>query len=107
MDRRNFLNLGAGALLTSLIIKSNTAFPLPKKVKDIGIQLYTLRDLLAKDLEGTLKKVSDIGYRNIELFGYGEGKYFGKSVTEMRKMTDIMVESKRKKRLKIFFFTDS
>jgi sugar phosphate isomerase/epimerase len=46
--------------------------------------------LLAKDLEGTLKKVSDIGYRNIELFGYGEGKYFGKSVTEMRKMTDDM-----------------
>jgi sugar phosphate isomerase/epimerase len=88
MDRRNFLNLGAGALLTSLIIKSNTAFPHPKKVKDIGIQLYTLRDLLAKDLGGTLKKVSDIGYRNIELFGYGEGKYFGKSVTEMRKMTD-------------------
>ena len=54
MDRRNFLNLGAGALLTSLIIKSNTAFPHPKKVKDIGIQLYTLRDLLAKDLGGTL-----------------------------------------------------
>ena len=88
MDRRNFLNLGAGALLTSLIVKSNTSISLPKKVKDIGIQVYTLRDLMAKDLVGTLQKVAEIGYKNIELFGYGEGKYFGKSITEMRKITD-------------------
>lgn len=88
MDRRNFLNLGAGALLTSLIVKSNTSISLPKKVKDIGIQVYTLRDLMAKDLVGTLKKVAEIGYKNIELFGYGEGKYFGKSIAEMRKITD-------------------
>lgn len=88
MDRRNFLNLGAGALLTSLIVKSNTSFSLPKKVKDIGIQVYTLRDLISKDLTGTLKKVAEIGYQNIELFGYGEGKYFGKTIAEMRKITD-------------------
>jgi len=88
MDRRNFLNLGAGALLTSLIVKSNTSISLPKKVKDIGLQVYTLRDLMAKDLIGTLQKVAEIGYKNIELFGYGEGKYFGKSITEMRKITD-------------------
>jgi sugar phosphate isomerase/epimerase len=88
MDRRNFLNLGAGALLTSLIVKSNTSISLPKKVKDIGIQVYTLRDLMAKDLLGTLQKVAEIGYKNIELFGYGEGKYFGKSIAEMRKITD-------------------
>lgn len=88
MDRRNFLNLGVGALLTSLLVKSNSSLALPKKVKDIGLQVYTLRDLIARDLVGTLKKVADIGYENIELFGYGEGKYFGKSVSEMRKITD-------------------
>ena len=88
MDRRNFLNLGAGALLTSLIVKSNTSISLPKKVKDIGLQVYTLRDLMAKDLIGTLQKVAEIGYKNIELFGYAEGKYFGKSIAEMRKITD-------------------
>ena len=88
MERRNFLNLGAGALLTSLLVKSNSSLALPKKVKDIGLQVYTLRDLIARDLVGTLKKVADIGYEHIELFGYGEGKYFGKSVSEMRKITD-------------------
>jgi sugar phosphate isomerase/epimerase len=88
MDRRNFLNLGAGALLTSLFVKPNTSLTLPKKVKDIGLQVYTLRNEITKDLVGTLKKVAAIGYENIELFGYGEGKYFGKSVSEMRKITD-------------------
>ncbi|GAA0369779.1 sugar phosphate isomerase/epimerase family protein [Bacillus horti] len=37
----------------------------------IGIQLYTLRDELNTDFAGTLKKVKEIGYSNVELAGYG------------------------------------
>ena len=33
------------------------------------MQLYTIRDALAVDLEGTLKRVADIGYREVELAG--------------------------------------
>jgi len=36
----------------------------------IGIQLYTLGDLMTKDPGGTLKEVSKIGYRTVELAGY-------------------------------------
>ena len=36
----------------------------------LGIQLYTLRDLLARDLEGTLARVAAIGYREVELAGF-------------------------------------
>jgi sugar phosphate isomerase/epimerase len=36
----------------------------------IGIQLYTVRDELAKDFEGTLAKVAAIGYKNMEFAGY-------------------------------------
>ena len=28
----------------------------------LGLQLYSVRDEMAKDLEGTLKKVADMGY---------------------------------------------
>jgi hypothetical protein len=49
MDRRNFLNLGAGALLTSLIVKSNTSFSLPKKVKDID----------QSDFAGEIERISN------------------------------------------------
>ena len=36
-----------------------------------SVQLYTLRDDVAADLPGTLKKVADIGYAGVELAGYG------------------------------------
>src|SRR5689334_23122882 len=32
----------------------------------IALQLYTLRDLLAQDYEGTIRKVSDLGYLGVE-----------------------------------------
>lgn len=35
-----------------------------------GLQLYSVRDLLAKDYVGTLKMVSQIGYRNVEAAGF-------------------------------------
>ncbi|OXM82573.1 sugar phosphate isomerase/epimerase family protein [Paenibacillus rigui] len=34
---------------------------------DFGLQLYSVRDELAKDYVGTLEKVASIGYRNVEL----------------------------------------
>jgi sugar phosphate isomerase/epimerase len=40
----------------------------------IAAQLYTARDLLAKDYAGTLQQVAKIGYRNIEMAGYGNLK---------------------------------
>src|SRR5688572_879572 len=35
----------------------------------IGVQLYTLRSLLAKDFEGTLAALARIGYREVEFAG--------------------------------------
>ena len=34
-----------------------------------GIQLYTLRDQMAKDFYGTIKRVADIGYKGVEFAG--------------------------------------
>ena len=36
-----------------------------------ALQLYTVRDLTAKDFAGTVKKVADVGYKFVELAGYG------------------------------------
>src|ERR1051326_5857052 len=43
------------------------------KLGPIGIQLYTVRRELAKDVEGTLAKLAAIGYREVEFAGYPEG----------------------------------
>jgi sugar phosphate isomerase/epimerase len=36
-----------------------------------ALQLYTVRDLTAKNFAGTMKKVAEIGYQYVELAGYG------------------------------------
>src|SRR5882724_10343329 len=61
--RRSLLPILAGlALPLEALAQSRTSW-LP------GLQLYTVRDLLSADMEGTLKSVADIGYREVELAG--------------------------------------
>jgi len=47
------------------------------------LQLYTVRDLLKQDFEGTIAKVAQVGYKEVEFAGY-----FGKSPQEVRKILD-------------------
>jgi sugar phosphate isomerase/epimerase len=49
----------------------------------IGIQLYTVRTLMARDVERTLAALAEIGYREVELAGL-----HGKSAKEMRAIID-------------------
>ncbi len=50
--------------------------------KEIGLQLYTVRDDMDKDPKGTLKAIADMGYSHVENAGYLEGKYYGMDQTE-------------------------
>jgi len=55
----------------------NDALAMSKKsAHAIGLQLYTLRNEMGKDATGTLKKVAELGYKEVESFGYN-GKFFG------------------------------
>lgn len=45
--------------------------------RSIGLQLYTLRDVIFKNTKDVLKQVADMGYQHIETFGYRDGKLFG------------------------------
>lgn len=48
-----------------------------------GIQLYSLREIIAKDVAGTLKKVAKMGYTEVEFAGYYDLK-----AAEMKKILD-------------------
>lgn len=70
MNRRQILQ----ASLASTI--AMPAFALDKKNKyrkDIGIQLYTLRNQIKEDVAGTLKAVAKAGYKQVEAYGF-DGK---------------------------------
>jgi sugar phosphate isomerase/epimerase len=49
----------------------------------IALQLYSVREDCARDLEGTLKAVADMGYEGVEFAGY-----HGRSAEELREMLD-------------------
>lgn len=80
-SRRDFLK--AGALATAATLLPRLDLLAAPATQHAGLQLYTLRNELAKDVDGTLRQVAKIGYKEVELFGYN-GKYFGKSATEMK-----------------------
>ncbi|WP_221393364.1 sugar phosphate isomerase/epimerase [Dyadobacter sp. NIV53] len=81
ISRKSFIKASAFALATPMLSKLNLEMQSPSK---IGLQLYTLRKELTTDLEGTLKKVSEIGYKEVETFGYSDGKFFGKTPKEFK-----------------------
>lgn len=43
------------------------------RLDQLGVQLYTLRALMASDAEAVLAQVAEIGYRNVETAGDGAG----------------------------------
>lgn len=49
----------------------------------IGLQLYTLREELELDFEGTLRKVAEQGYRGVEFY-----HFFGRSAAEVKQLLD-------------------
>jgi sugar phosphate isomerase/epimerase len=63
LSRRSFLLIAGSLIAQGALAKSANKPPL-------GIQLYTVRAETTKDLEGTLRKIYDLGFREIEFAGY-------------------------------------
>ncbi|MGH9599159.1 MAG: twin-arginine translocation signal domain-containing protein, partial [Terracidiphilus sp.] len=63
--RREFL-IGAGAAAGALA--AGPAAFAKKMDRPLGVQLYTVRSLVANDLPGTLEAIRKIGYVNVETF---------------------------------------
>jgi sugar phosphate isomerase/epimerase len=92
--RRAFLRLAGGALGALVIAPGTSALrvlggaaptiggraPMPDR---IGIQLYTVRKLMARDAAATLEKLATIGYKEVEFAGL-----YGKSARDMRGLLD-------------------
>ena len=72
MNRRNFVKNGL-SLAASIPLVHNLDLDAKKK-KNIGIQIYTIRDIMSKDAMGGIKAIAAAGYKNIELAGYNGGK---------------------------------
>src|SRR5690606_12518807 len=81
IDRRNFVKYAGFFSAGTLLLPSLTL----KGKDDIGVQLYTVRDLMGSDPKGTLEKIAKIGYRKVESAGYNEGLFYGMKPAEFKK----------------------
>lgn len=86
-NRRDFFKtsslLIAGSLISNQILQASVLQA--KGKKDIGLQLYSLRDAMKSDALGTLKLVSKIGFTTLETANYVDGKIYGMTPSEIKK----------------------
>ena len=87
--RRKFIQQSGAFALGSLLIpqlgksglfKSPTAYP------PIGLQLYTMGNLMTTDTKGTLQKLAAIGYKEMESAGSQKGNFYGYKPKELAAM---------------------
>ncbi|MFW6310512.1 MAG: sugar phosphate isomerase/epimerase family protein, partial [Prolixibacteraceae bacterium] len=91
--RRDFLRISAASALGIVAfgpVACNSAGGKGKNNYGVGIQLYTIRDAMAEDVAGSLQKVADIGYKNLELADYSDGKFYGYTPKEFKKLVNDM-----------------
>lgn len=95
-NRRKFLEqlgvIGAGLtglpyIMSACTTKSDSVEPgktlSSNLAKDIGVQIYSVRNELNEDLEGTIAAIANLGYSCIEAYGLGmDGKFFGQYTPE-------------------------
>ena len=102
-SRRDFLRISATGALGAIAVskigyttedKSASSSPAADlKSFGIALQLYTIREAMKADVKGSLKKVSDIGYKYLELASYADGKFYGIEPAEFKKIvTDLGME---------------
>lgn len=87
--RRHFIQ-GASALaaLSALGFSRRSAAALAEY--PMGLQLYSIRDPMARDATGTLKQVAALGYRDLETYGFDpdQVKYYGLEAKAFKRVLD-------------------
>lgn len=83
MQRRKFIQQ-AGLLSAVSVLSPPSLFAAPTPLK-AGLQLYTLREYIGKDVPGVLAKVAKAGYREVETYGYRQdGGFWGLTAPQFK-----------------------
>src|SRR6188768_3887768 len=80
MKRREFVQTAAVAAASLVALPSFVSAMKSKKA--MGLQLYSLRDIIGLDPKGVLQKVASFGYKELEAYSYKDGKIFGMPYAE-------------------------
>ncbi|GGZ29319.1 sugar phosphate isomerase [Echinicola pacifica] len=102
-ERRAFLKLGAAFAAGSFLPLQFCASPkeetaeavageavqtaVKEKLSKFGIQLYSVKEEMAKDAKAAIEKIAGFGYNQIEGFDGGKSIFWGMKNTEFKKYT--------------------
>jgi sugar phosphate isomerase/epimerase len=83
ISRRTFLKTAFASAACAAAWNSATRLMANAMGLPLGLQLYSVRDLLPKDYEGTLDQLGTIGYREVEAAGF-----FGRTPSQVKQAMD-------------------
>jgi len=83
ISRRTFLKTASASAACAAVWNNAPRLMANPLGLPIGLQLYSVRDLLPKDYEGTLRQLGALGYREVEAAGF-----FGHSPSEVKQAMD-------------------
>jgi sugar phosphate isomerase/epimerase len=84
-SRREFLKNTSLALAGTALLPA-TSYEKRLNVRHLGVQLWSVREDMGKDPAASVKTLAGYGYREVEGFGYTEGKMFGMPLKDYVKL---------------------
>ncbi len=75
MKKRSLISIVLLVAVSGFIF--STFYSCKPAKKNIGLQLYSIRDSITRDVPGAIAKVAKMGYTFVEPAGYGNGKFYG------------------------------
>ena len=87
IDRRDFILQSTAFMSASLLALHGVTIDSAVKYK-MGLQLFTVRGPLARDLAGTVSKIASIGYEDCETYGYDpeQHTYYGLPASSFKQL---------------------
>ena len=84
MKKRVFNSIIILMTLTGLVFTTFSSCKSSSRGKNIGLQLYSVRDSIKKNIPGTISKVAAMGYKFIESSSYADGKFYGMTPADFK-----------------------
>jgi sugar phosphate isomerase/epimerase len=74
----------AALAAVAMVTYCSNANPQPEQMKEIALQLYSLRDAFKTNFDATIDAVGKMGYAAVEAASYKDGKFYGKTPAEFK-----------------------
>jgi len=88
MEKRNLIKAVLLIGVCGLFVSSFYSFKASAPQKNIGLQLYSVRDSIRKNVPGAIQKVGAMGYTFVEAAGYNNGKFYGLPPAEFQALCE-------------------